>query len=263
MENVISQNKGHSKVSDKYSFISTDRVVQDLAYNGFELFNTQTANVRKPENAGFQKHLMRFRRSEDIGVSKYDKDNVIEIIGINSHMGNSPLKLMLGNFEFACLNGLITGTSFQEHKIYHRGYTTEKVDMACSRIISQVNELDYLRTRMTHKQLHRETQRDFASMALNDIFFKDGFDFNKFNHFHTVNNLIKPQREEDSHNTLWNIFNIVQEKFIVGCNDRTFQKGFLVKTNLERKQNNSIRAIDRNVSVNQRLFDLAENFLTN
>ena len=262
MTNVITQNERHSKVSDKYSFISTDRVVQDLAHNGFQLFNTQSAQVRKPENEGFQKHLMRFRRPEDI-ITYKNSGNVIEIIGINSHMGNSPLRLMLGNFEFACLNGLIVGESFQEHKIYHRGYTTEKVDTACSRILAQVNELDYLRTRMTNKVLHRSTQRDFASMALNDIFFNDGFDFNKFNHFETVNNLIKPQRVEDNNNTLWNIFNIVQEKFIVGSNDKTYQKGFLVKTNFDRKRTNGIRAIDRNVAVNQRLFDLAENFLVN
>lgn len=261
MLTTIEQSERHkNKTSEKYSFISTNRIVNVFEENNFKLMDIQETFARKDIDKGFQKHLLTFRHFENL--VNVNKKNSIDIVCLNSHNGTSPLKLMLMNLEFACLNGLIVGERFQDYKIYHRGFTDNKVNNAIENILTQTGEIESLRSEMQNKILHNNVKRDFAKQSL-DIFFNNGFNRNKFNEFETIERLNKPQRIEDNNNSLWSQFNIVQEKMISGCNTNTSQKGFLVKSNFDIKTNNPINAIDRKVKINRNLWDLAESYLNN
>jgi len=250
----------HDRVGRKYEFISTDKIINDLALNNWHLDSKQEARVRKEENRGFQKFLLRFRE----GFNPVVHGNVKEIIIKGDHMGRSSIEFMLGFFECMCLNGIEIKCTTQEHRIRHTGYTEEKVAIALNSILNEADQAEELRRAMQGKLLHDNKRREFASRTL-DIFFNDGFDPNKFNRSRTIENLIQPQRYHDAEqqNTVWGQLNIIQEKYIKGCNDNTMQKGFLVKNNFERKKNNPINNIDRRVKINQDIFALAEKFLVN
>ena len=63
---VLTQKKRQEiKTSNKYSFISTEKIIDCFENQGFILADTQIANVRKSENQGFQKHLLRFRLRDE------------------------------------------------------------------------------------------------------------------------------------------------------------------------------------------------------
>ena len=67
---------------------------------------------------------------------------------------------------------------------------------------------------MKNKILHSDKKRDFNFDACKLYFDNDMFDFNKYNFYSTSKKLNIPLRIEDSQNTLWNQFNICQEKMI-------------------------------------------------
>jgi len=255
---VMDQDKPHPSRSDRYSFISTKRIVDDLNTLGYELFDTQIARVRDEAKEGYQKHILRFRKS---GFEYTGQKSVQEIVMVNSHGSQAcALTFYIGETVFACLNGIISGHRFQSQKIRHTGYTEHKVENAISGLLEQSQEFEYARWNMQNKLLNGSQRRDFGWQAL-DILFDKGFNPNHYNRSASIENLLIPQRVEDKNFSLDSTFQIVQEKFIQGCGSHTPQKGFLVKTNFNRKNSNPIHAIDKKVRVNQELFDLAESFI--
>ena len=70
----------------------------------------------------------------------------------------------------------------------------------------------------------------------------------------TVEDLLTPMRTEDEGNSLWNVFNVLQEKMIKGCFSANG------KNNKRRKQR-AITSIKKDLSYNQRLWDYAMSFL--
>src|SRR5690606_2028893 len=104
-------------VSDKYMFIDTKQVVQDMMDLGFEV-----ADVRRPafrtKAAAFGVHEVDFRRPEDIGRKDGEAPR---LIFINSYDGSRKAQLMIGVFRFVCSNGLVVGDVFQQQKFLHLG----------------------------------------------------------------------------------------------------------------------------------------------
>ena len=68
-----------------------------------------------------------------------------------------------------------------------------------------------------------------------------------------LNNLLIPNRDEDKPNTLWNVFNVVQEKFVRGGVNYTSNNGR--KTGL--KGLNNIISVN---NINTRLWEIAEQY---
>jgi hypothetical protein len=70
----------------------------------------------------------------------------------------------------------------------------------------------------------------------------------------TIMDILMPVREEDEGDDLWTVFNVCQEKLIKG--------GFQAvgKNNKSRKQR-SITSIKKDIDYNQRLWNLAMNYL--
>jgi hypothetical protein len=70
----------------------------------------------------------------------------------------------------------------------------------------------------------------------------------------TINDILTPLRQEDNGNTLWDVFNVCQEKLIKG--------GFSLKNNKNklRKQRN-ITSIKKDIDYNQKLWEFANNLL--
>ena len=56
----------HSEVSEKYHFIPTIDVIEEIRANNWYPVNVAVANVRDEEKEGFQQHCVRFSHFEDL-----------------------------------------------------------------------------------------------------------------------------------------------------------------------------------------------------
>jgi hypothetical protein len=131
----------HSRLSPKYTFISTERVLGALGQAGFvpvEARQTRT-RVVSPLHA---RHLIRLRRRfETIQL----RDAIPEILFLNSHDGTSAYQLRVGVFRVACTNGLIVSMGvFPVWRVSHR---TDIVDSVVRGALEICERFDVLAAR--------------------------------------------------------------------------------------------------------------------
>jgi hypothetical protein len=237
-------NQQSPKVSNKYTFISTSTVLDDMEKLGWEPFNASQRKSRKSEDAMFTKHLIRLRNNE---VGKIG-DSIPEVVLTNSHDGRNAFTLHAGLFRLVCSNGLvIADTTFEQVKIKHQWYSFDEIRKIMDgmlevvpKVITQVQELNAI-------SLSDDQQVDFATKALLTRYPKGNENLN-------VEDLLSPVRQGDRGDQLWKIFNVVQEKLI---------KGGLVFNNKKEKMQKlrPIINIDRRIEVNKKLWELTEAYV--
>lgn len=118
---VFSENC-HGSRSEKYAYIPTITLLENLQREGFEPFFACQSRVRDPGRREHTKHLLRLRRAGQITGKQ-----VPEIILLNSHDGSSSYQVLPGLFRAICTNGLVCGQSFGEVRVPHRGDVAGKV----------------------------------------------------------------------------------------------------------------------------------------
>ncbi len=231
-----------SKTTDKYRDVSTLRVLGVLAEFGWHPASAQQARVRRgSERDGYQKHMVRLRRTEDGRAN----GAAPEIILINAHDGGSSFKLICGLIEFACMNGLIVGEQFSRSVVRHIGYADDKVRTALTDVTQNFPKI--LAQREDYRQIDVTPSEAevFAEAASN---LRTNADAQKIN----PRSLLAVRHREQSAPTLWNTFNVVQENLI---------KGGVRQTNVETRsvrRSRPITNIREDVRLNAALWTLAE-----
>ena len=231
-------------VSNKYTFISTATVLDDMSKLGWEPFNASQRKSRKNEDSMFTKHLIRLRNSDVGNVG----DSVPEVILTNSHDGRNAFTLHAGLFRLVCSNGLvIADTTFEQVKIKHQWYSFDEIRKIMDGMLEVVPKVITHQQKLNLINLNDEQQVDFASKALLTRYPKGNENLN-------VEDLLSPVRQGDRGNELWKIFNVVQEKLI---------KGGLVFNNKKEKMQKlrPIINIDRRIDVNKKLWELTEAYV--
>jgi len=232
------------KVSDKYTFISTETVLDDMSKLGWEPFSASQRKSRKDEDSRFTKHLIRLRNSE---VEKVG-DSIPEVVLTNSHDGRNAFTLHAGLFRLVCSNGLvIADTTFEQVKIKHQWYNFDEIRKIMDgmlevvpKVITQVQNLNLV-------TLNDNQQIDFASKALLTRYPKGNENLN-------VDDLLSPIRKDDRGNELWKVFNVIQEKLVKG--------GLVFNDKKEKMQKlRPITNIDRRIDVNKKLWELTEAYV--
>ena len=113
----------HSDTSDKYHFIKTIDVIEEIKANNWYPVSVKVSNVRDIEKEGFQQHCVRFRHFEDL---LNPKDNAVELLLFNSHDRSKAFSISAGIFRFVCANGLVISDSvFETYKIMQKTETFE------------------------------------------------------------------------------------------------------------------------------------------
>ena len=72
----------HNDVSDKYHFIPTIDVINEIKKNNWYPVSVSEAKVRDEDKEGYQQHLVRFRHFDDL---LNPQDNAVELLLFNSH----------------------------------------------------------------------------------------------------------------------------------------------------------------------------------
>jgi hypothetical protein len=241
------------KVTDKYLFVNTETIVDDLDKLGWKPVSAAMRKSRGKDTI-FSKHMVTFQNPE-IKITSKDGDNAFpRIILTNSHDGLQAFKFSVGIFRLVCSNGLVVADEkFSDFKIRHKGYTfAELRDVVAQAVKDLPNKVEVL-NKMRNKIL---TQDEKQKLALDAMLIRAGItpDSDKAKKFEydeeTIEDILEPKRNEDKGDDLWKVFNVIQEKITQG-EFHAALKG--AKVRKVRK----IKSFEKDLQVNKELFKLA------
>jgi hypothetical protein len=241
-----------TRPSNRYAFFSTDTVVEALRDSGWAPVIAQQQRARSEDRFGFQKHLIRFHRREELGRAVLH-DSRLELVLMNSHDGGCAFRLFAGVFRLVCSNGLVVSeASFGAVSIRHTHRTVTQVVEASQMIAHNSdgigNRIESFRTR----SLTEQERLDFASRALALRY--DSVDQAPVR----PALLLEPKRREDNGSSLWQTFNVVQERMMRGSRPDRF------KAQQEHRRTSRVRGLtglDAQLSLNRDLWELAASYL--
>ena len=232
----------HFEVSDKYHFIPTIDVIEEIRFHNWYPVSVAVANVRDEEKEGFQQHCVRFRHFEDL---LNPKDNAVELLLFNSHDRSKAFSISAGIFRFVCANGLVISDSvFEAYKIKHLGERDNDVANAVANITSIKPKLMKKIEKLESITLNQSEKESFAKSSI-PLRFEEHLEINH-------NDLLIPHRFEDSKNDLYTVLNVIQENLL---------RGNISGINKETKRkftSKEITSISKDTDVNKGLWEIAE-----
>ena len=238
-------------VSDRYTFLPTSRIIDQMRANGWAPVSVEEQRVRLAERRGFQRHLIRFQHTNVMAqVGEYAP----EIALLNSHDGSSAYQIHAALYRFVCANGLmVSDTVFNHFSIRHSGHETEEVLKASFEMLAKVPELTSKVELFKSRRLTETEAAEFAKSALT-LRYEDPTE----TPIQPVK-LLAAHRHEDEGSDLWSIFNRVQENLTQGG-----QKDYSKRTADGKLfgRTRAITGLDKGLKINKELWALAETFFS-
>ncbi|EAQ7980081.1 DUF945 domain-containing protein [Salmonella enterica] len=229
----------HASRSDRYSYIPTITLLENLRREGFEPFFACQSRVRDPGKREHTKHLLRLRRAGQITGQQ-----VPEIIILNSHDGSSSYQLLPGYFRQVCTNSLVCGQSLGEIRVPHRGDIVGKVIEGAYDVLGVFDRVEEKREAMQSLLLPPPAQQALAKAALT-------YRFGEEHQPVTTAQVLTPRRREDYGQDLWTVWNTLQENLLKGgLPGRTVQG--------KRTHTRAVNGIDGDIRLNRALWVMAE-----
>ncbi|EDY2188913.1 DUF945 domain-containing protein [Salmonella enterica subsp. enterica] len=229
----------HASRSDRYSYIPTITLLENLRREGFEPFFACQSRVRDPGRRDYTKHMLRLRRAGQITGQQ-----VPEIIILNSHGGESSFQLLPGIFRSVCTNSLVCGQSFGEIRVPHRGDIVGKVIEGAYEVLGVFDQVEEKREAMQSLLLPPPAQQALAKAALT-------YRFGEEHQPVTTTQILTPRRYEDRKDDLWSVFNRIQENLLKGGLPGRTAKG-------KRTHTRAVNGIDGDIRLNRALWVMAE-----
>lgn len=238
---VFSEDK-HESRSERYTYIPTITLLDNLQREGFRPFFACQTRVRDESKREHTKHMLRLRREGQITGKQ-----VPEIILLNSHDGSSSYQMLPGLFRAVCSNGLVCGESFGEVRVPHKGNVVERVIKGAYEVLGIFDRVEEKRDAMQSLMLPPPAQQALAKAALT-------YRFGEEHQPVTESQLLAPRRWQDESGDLWTTYQRIQENLIKGgLNGRNAKGG--------RTHTRAIKGIDGDVKLNRALWVMAENML--
>ena len=241
------------KVTDKYLFVNTETIIDDLDKLGWKPVSAAMRKSRGKESI-FSKHMVTFKNPDIMIKSKDGDDAFPRIILSNSHDGLQAFKFSVGIYRLVCSNGLVVADEkFSDFKIKHKGYSFSELRDVVSQAVKDLpNKVEVL-NKMKSKILNKEEKEKLAldAMLIRAGITPDSDKAKKFEYDQeTLEDILEPKREADKGDDLWRTFNVIQEKITQG-DFHAALKG--AKVRKVRK----IKSFEKDLEVNKKLFKLA------
>ena len=232
----------HYEVSDKYHFIPTIEVIEQIKSHNWYPVSVSQADVRDEAKDGYQQHCVRFRHFENL---LNPQDNAVELLLFNSHDRTKSFSISAGIYRFVCANGLVVSDSvFESYKIKHIGDRDNDVVNAVAKITAIKDKLlDKIKT-LSNIQLSNLEKQSFAKLAI-PLRFEEHLEVN-------LNDLLVPNRKEDYKDDLYTTLNTIQEHLIRG------NVSGINKETGRRFTSKEIKSITNDTHINKGLWDIAE-----
>ena len=238
------------QVSEKYKFIPTITVLDELRKEGFLPVKAVQSKTRIEGKGDFTKHLIRFRHQDYLDKPAVVGDSIPEIVLVNSHDRSSSYELLSGLYRLACSNGLLVKTSdFESIRVTHSGNVVDNVIEGSCRLIADVPKLiDKVQT-LQGIQLTNDQRSVFAKAAL-QLKYDTDESGNVLSPVST-DRILAPRRSFDSGKDLWTTFNVVQENLIKGGLRGTSDAG-------KRTRTRGVTSVSGDVRLNKALWTLTD-----
>ena len=255
---VFAEQPTNPDLSDKYLFVNTETIIDDLAKLNWFPVQAGQRKARKVGGTMFSKHMVAFQ-NPDIQITSKDGDNAFpRIILTNSHDGMQAFKFSVGIYRLVCSNGLvIADEEFSDFRIRHKGYTFEELrDVVLQAVTDLPNKVQVLND-MKNRIL---TQEEKNKLAIDAMLVRAGIEpgSEKSKEFQyddeTIIDILEPKRKEDKGDDLWRTFNVIQEKITQGEFHAALRGAKVRKV---RK----IKSFEKDLQVNKSLFQLATSLL--
>lgn len=247
---VVNRDQPGKRTSDEYNLISTATLLDFFAQAGWNPDQMKMRKSRKEETAATGKHIIRLSHPD----YKIDGQGNINIMALNAHDGTAALKMGYGFFKFICGNGLVAGKILGvSARILHKDVNADSVFEAIEGLLGMVNRYTDQISSWTGVQLSDSRATEFARQAAllrwPDAKLRDTGD------------LLKVHRIEDDNNSLWSIYNRVQENASLG-------NAYLLKQGKDEKgaeyvisrKARPLIGAEADYIFNESLSDLAEEF---
>lgn len=234
-----------SGVSNRYTFVPTARIVSGLRSLDWVPVAVEEQRIRTESRRGFQKHLIRFRRANQ--METLDEWNV-ELVLLNSHDAGCAYQLHAGIYRRICSNGLVMSDSaFCAMRFRHAGAETDQVVGASLRLLEFMPKVGAQIQQFKTRILDSSESLALASNAL-WLRYREAGDPPV-----DAETLLKVRRPEDDGADLWRVMNRVCENVVRGglADHHRDKRGHL-------RSIRTLRGIDSKVSVNKGLWGLAE-----
>jgi hypothetical protein len=191
-----------ANVSPRYTFVPTARIVDRLREHDWVPVVVEEQHIRNEARRGFQKHLIRFRRLEQ--MQTLDEWNV-ELVLLNSHDCGCAYQLHAGIYRRICSNGLVLSQeSFEAIRFRHAGHVTDEVVQASFRLLDFVPRVGELVNRFQSRLLEAREAQALAEHAL--VLRYDSLAQAPIN----AETLLQPRRPEDAGADFWTATNRLQ-----------------------------------------------------
>ena len=232
----------HDSRSARYTYIPTSAVIEGMRNEGFLPVKATQAAARNEDKKGHTKHLIRFRREDQLTQAE-----AREVILINSHDGSSAYKLSAGVFRLVCSNGLVVGKEDTRQTVRHSGNVLgDVIDGAC-RIVQDFDKVTQDMEVMKSIRLEKPLMLAYAAAAIEARFDTDEKPV-------TPEQVLRIRRTADTSSDLWTVFNRVQENVIKGGLYGTSKDAH---GRTQHRKTREVKGIDQNDTLNRALWRLA------
>ena len=255
---VFATSPTNDKVSEKYTVANTYTVIQDMEKLGWKVVRAAQRRATKKSSGRFSYHMVALQ-NPDIKITKQvdGGEETVEcfpqIILTNSHDGLSCFQFRVGLYRCICSNGLvISDAELSEFKIRHIYYSFENLRAVVGRILEALPSKVERMSQMSNVLLSEDQKLDFAKKALS---IRKGVKEEELQmDEETYKDLLTPVRKEDEGDSLWNVYNVLQEKIVKG-GYTTAEEG--KKTRKVRKVTSFIKELD----FSRRIDEVAQSYL--
>jgi len=237
-------------VSEKYTFLPTFQIVEDMAKLGWQVSDAKTMKSTNATQKQFGKHMVVFFNPEIyIKDAQGEIEAYPQILIQNNHRGYGKFKFEIGVFRMICSNGLVIkdkdlGTFVMRHLGYSFGELKGLVEQAVAILPNVVQKINTLSDRI----MTSDEMRSFAKKAIQARFGEERLVGES-----EIMDVLRANRVEDEGSNLWVVFNRAQEHLMNG--------GFMMTTaNKKERKVRKITNMIKNVELNQKLWELTEEY---
>ena len=239
----------HESRGEKYSFIPTIQVIDGLREQGFMPYEVRQTKCRDVGKRDFTRHMVRMRHADLISLDQ--KQEVPEIILLNSHDGSSSYQVMAGYFRMVCSNGLIAGQMTDDIRVRHTGNVVDDVIEGSFTVVDTLKRIEAKKEVFKQIQLDWDERVIFANAAAMTRWGTKGAQDAPID----PAKLLVVRRAEDQDNNLYTVYNRIQENILRGGQRGRSSTG-------RRMTTRAVSGLTEDVKINRALWALTEKMAT-
>lgn len=260
LSSITAESRNHLTTTEKYTHISTVKVLEMLQDYGWHPVTANQAKPRLKTREGFQRHAVKLENRHYNGLL----DNIAapQMLIKHAHDGTSALQLLTALHVYLCSNGLVrTSGTIDKLRVLHSNFSEEKLLSTLTEFINRLPGVAQQVKTFIDTPVSPEERELLAQTAIEMRFDPITNSHGVLTNIYPVRpaQILQRRRSGDSLENLWGTFNVIQENIL----ERPVARAVGYSETSGRIRHTKIRpvkAIDANTKLNQALWAMTEKF---